>query len=91
MVERAILITVLMMTICATANIVQLEPKTKETKMEAEAAFDQALTPLQSRSDCHEEGWDCTNIGCCKPLECTVDEWVEKPFCRKPESKPTKE
>jgi len=57
-----------MITICATANIVQGEPKTKETKM---SAFDQALTPLQSRSDCEDrENAVCIYKPCCEPLEC---------------------
>ena len=85
MVERAIMITVLMITICATANIVQGEPKTNETNLEAEAAFDQALTPLQSRSDCEDrENAVCIYKPCCEPMEC-IGARIQ--YCKRTKSK----
>ena len=68
-----------MLTICATASIVQGEPKTKGTKMEAEAAFDQALTPLQSRSDCEDEEnafADCTSD--CKDEQYALHQCIQE-------------
>ena len=73
MVERAIMIAVLMITICATANIAQGAPKTKGTGMEAEALFDQSLTPIESRN-CRNAYNRCDGAWrntCCPGLTCS--------------------